>query len=424
MSEVFHHGPEVLYEGAPQIVRDIRTNIVYLNGLAPIHEVHATAEDRAPFINKRILIRTRKQAAVFGPDKAGYNIPAALDALFDANAAGTIIVNNVFDPDIHKSGGNNEPDPTEVTTAEITGTVDIAGKRTGLNGAYECYQRFGFFPKIMLSARGELPEVRVEMDIIMTRLKGHAIVDLPIGLNIQQAIESRGISGVVNFNTSSPRTLICYPHILVQDTENGGQKLDPLSTAVAGALIEVGTRRSGVNHSPSNKEIKRALDTETPINWYPSDYQSDTNALNAAGIITTARGFATGIRTWGNRSAAYPTSTSVENFIHAQRILDAAHEAITFFKLQYTDDITTPENTELLAEAVNAWLRTKIGRGQRSWFYDARYSFPRDLNTSEQIADGHSYYKLVSAPISVNERLTTISEIDLGLIGNALQLAA
>lgn len=418
----FHHGPEVLFQSTPGRVRQVRSAVTFISGLAPIHEVTNDPAVLAEYTNGIHVVQSREDAAQFGPDLPGYDIPAALDAIFDESPGGTIVVTNVFDPATHLTDGL--PDPAVVTSAEIIGGVDASGQRTGIQKARECYQRFGFFPKLYLAARSSLPAIRVELQSMVNRLYGHAVVDLPIGLSEQQALEARGPAGLVNFNTSDSRAILCYPHIRVDDKVNGGTKLDPLSTSLVGALINQDLTKGGPNHSPSNIEITRALDMETPIIWEPGDIQSETNLLNDAGIVTLRRGFGTGIRTWGNRSAAHPTSTAQENFIHVQRILDATHEAIINFQLEYTDRLATPENIEAIEEACNAFLRTKTGRGEQSWFYDARVSFPRELNSAAEIADGHMKYKLVSAPLSVMERLTTISSIDTNLINNALNLAA
>ncbi len=420
----FHHGPEVVeHKDGVTIVRDIKSAVTYINGTAPIQEVHATAEDRAAFINKRIIVRTPEEAAQFGPQMDGYTIPQALDAIFDQGAGGTIIVNNVFDPDVHKDGGNL-PDPTAVTVPEITGGIDANGVATGMSGAYECYNRFGYFPKLFLTpGYGSDPAVRTEMDIVASRLHGLAFVDIPIGLTKQQAVETRGVGGLVDFNTSSARTVICYPHVKVEDKETGDPRLEPLSQRLVGVTVATDLAL-GLNHSPSNREIAGVFGLEADINFYPSDYQNDTNFLNEAGIVTCMRSFATGYRTYGNRSAAFPTSSHVENFIHARRILDASHEAFIFFSMNYVDRLGSPRNVEALEEGINAWLRTKTGDGDDAWFYGAEYRFDREKNTPEQIADGRFFYKFESHPISVMERITIDSYVDTKFIANALALAA
>jgi phage tail sheath protein FI len=419
----FHHGAEVLFNSTPGGVREIRSAVTFINGCAPIQDVHATAEERAKYINKLILVRNKKDAAQFGTAKDGYSIPADLEAIFAKGDVGTIVVNNVFDPATHLDGDNN-PDPSVVTTAEITGAVDIAGNRTGLEKIRECYHHFGFFPKAILCDRSSLPAVRAAMIAHGNKVRALAVVDMPTGLTPQQAVECRGTEGVADFNTDSSRVVICFPHIKVPDSVNGGERLDSLARNYVAALISQDLKYGGPNHSPSNVTIDRATGTEIPIIWEPGDIQSETNLLNAAGICTVRGGYATGINTYGNRSAAFPTSTAQENFIHVQRILDAAHETILFFALEFVDGLAIPENQERFTENVNKWLRTKIGRGEQSWFYDAKFSLPRALNTDEENADGQFKYKLLTKPIGVTERMTVYSEIDLTLAGSVFTAAA
>ena len=149
------------------------------------------------------------------------------------------------------------------------------------------------------------------------------------------------------------------------------------------------------HHSASNREIAGVIGIETDINFYPSDTANGTNFLNEAGIVTCMRSFGTGFRSYGNRSAAFPTSSHVENFINARRILDQLHDAITFFSMQYVDRLGTPQNVEALEEAVNAFLRKKTGDGV---LFGGTYRFDRKRSTPAEIADGHFHYKLECHP--------------------------
>lgn len=414
----FHHGPEVVeHKDGVTVVRDVKSAVTYVNGSAPIHLVHTTPAARAKYINKRVIVRSQKEATeLFGPPTAGFDIPNRLDAIFDQGGGGTIVVNNVFNPDVHKSA-TNQPDPTKVTTAELTGTI-TNDQATGLKGAYECYNKFGYFPKLILSANSSLAVVRSEMDVVANKLGALAICDLPAGLTKQQAVEARGATGIAN--TASARVVLCYPHVEVEDKVTSGTMLDPLSSRIAGLIIATDLEQ-GYHHSFSNREMKGVVGLEVPINFYPTDTQNDTNFLNEAGIVTAMRSFATGFRSFGNRSAAFPTSSHVENFIHARRILDMTHEAIVFFLMNYVDRLGTPQNVEAAEEGVNAYLRAKIGDGV---FYGATFRFDRAKNTPEQIADGHFHYTLECHPTSVMERITTHSYVDTKFIANALALAA
>ena len=223
MTTNFHHGPEVVeIKDGVTVVRDVKSAVTYINGTAPIGELFDNQADRSEVINKRKIIRTREEAAaMFGPQTDGFTIPQALDAIFDQGAGGTIIVNNVFDPDKHSS-------PADVTTPEITGGFDEAGQATGLAGTLECFNRFGYFPKIILSAQSSDNAVRVEMDQYAHQLGALAISDLPVGLTKQEAVEARGTAGSHNANTSSARTVLTYPHVKVLDTQTGEERLEPL----------------------------------------------------------------------------------------------------------------------------------------------------------------------------------------------------
>lgn len=411
----FHHGPEVIeHKVQVGVVREIASAVTYVNGTAPIGEVHDTAEKRANYINKRVICRTREEAvAAFGPQMDGFTIPQALDAIFDHGSGGTIIVNNVFDPDTHADVG-------DVATAELVGGIDASGVATGMSGTLSCYAQFGFFPKLLLSAQSSVPSVREEMNSVAHKLNAMAICDLPIGLTKQQAVEARGTGGLVNANTSSARTIFTYPHVKVADTVTGDERLEPLSQRLAGLMIETDLTQ-GYHHSPSNRELRGVIGAEVDINFYPSDYANDTNLLNDAGIVTCMRYFASGFRAFGNRSAAWPSSTHVENFIHARRTLDQLHDAITFFTMQYVDGLGSPQNVEALEEAVNRHLRKLIND---SVLYGGTYRFDREKNTTDQIANGHFHYTLECHPTSVAERITTHSFVDTSFIDSALALAA
>ncbi|MDZ7822974.1 MAG: hypothetical protein U5K75_02310 [Ahrensia sp.] len=98
------------------------------------------------------------------------------------------------------------------------------------------------------------------------------------------------------------------------------RRLEPLSQRWAGVAIKTDLEL-GYHHSASNREIAGAVGTEVDINFYPSDTQNDTNFLNEAGIVAqpAMRSFAIGFELLVTKSAAFPTSSHVENFIHARR---------------------------------------------------------------------------------------------------------
>lgn len=104
-------------------------------------------------------------------------------------------------------------DPTKVTPADIIGAVNAAGMRTGLKALADTYNQFGFFAKLLISpAFGTLNSVSTELIAMAEKLGALAYIDAPIGTTFAQAIAGRGPLGTINFNTSSGRVRLCYPH--------------------------------------------------------------------------------------------------------------------------------------------------------------------------------------------------------------------
>lgn len=423
MADAFHHGPEIIErDEAEGIVRDVKSAVTMIVGTAPIHLVHSTPDDRQKFINKRIIIRSMKDCvAAFGPNTEGYSIPQAIEAIFNkvqnGQGGGTIIAVNVFDPDIHQDGGT--PDPSKVTAADINGTIDAFGNSTGFELAYGAYNAHGFFPKILIAPGfSTLSGIRAKMAVVCEKIHAMNISDLTFGLSVQQAVEQRGTSG--DYNTSSERAIFCYPHVKALNSITGDISLQPYSQHFAGMIISTDLAE-GYHHSPSNREMNDVMGMERDIAFYPGDYQSETNDLNGAGIVTIRNSFGSGFRTWGNRSAAFPTSINMKNFIHARRIFDMVHESALYYLLERTDKIATPANVELIEEDVNAFLRKKEGEGA---LYGGRFTFNRTKTTKRDVADGRLYYTLEMMPVGIMERLTAESYLDLDFAKNALGLAA
>ncbi|MFT4098176.1 MAG: phage tail sheath subtilisin-like domain-containing protein [Rhodoblastus sp.] len=426
--ENYHHGPEIIenFVGATSVA-DVKAATVYLQGTAPIHLLYDTPAKRAAVINQPIIIRRDSEIAALLGDpatSAGYSIPEALRAMFnkdvDGKGVGTIVVNNVFDPDVHKTGAN--PDPTKVVAADMVGSIDGAGRPTGLNVAYSCYNRFGFFPGRIIAPRFTgLSGVREKMLTVANNVRGHAIYDLPPGTTKQAAIEARGTTGA--FNTSSQRAVLCYPQLSALDPVTGDNSLQPYSQHFAGvwnrAVSQIGPHRS-----PSNLDMPDVAGTETDIFFMPGSYDSDTDLLNEVGIVTTMTYYGAGIKTWGASSAGWPTLKDQMSWLHGRATADVLEDAILFYTMPYIDQWASPAIVDLVEERVRAYLHTKEPAGD-GWLYGADFVFDRTKNTAEQIAnEGRVYYKLSFAIMGIMHRVTINSYIDLNFVSTALGLVA
>ena len=87
----FLHGVETIeiIEGT-RTVTEVKTAVIGLVGVAPT----------GAGLNVCTVVRNDKDAAAFGKQLPGFDIPQSLDHIF-AQGAGTVIVVNVFDPATH-----------------------------------------------------------------------------------------------------------------------------------------------------------------------------------------------------------------------------------------------------------------------------------------------------------------------------------
>ena len=404
MPASYLHGVETIeIEKGARTIRTVKTAVVGLVGTAPIQDV----EDEYKTINEPVLISSDVDAVkYFGTAKDGFTIPQALDAIFD-QGAGVVLVVNVFNPDKHES-------VADVTKADIIGGVDsVTGKRTGLQTFKDCYSLFGYFPKTIIApVYCEDTAVVSEMQVICDKIRAIGIVDAPVGTTVQDAIKGRGPQGTINFNTSSDRIVLCYPHLKVYDSASDSNVLEPYSQRLAGVMAAKDVDK-GYHWSPSNTEIKGIIGVEKQLTSMINDPTSEVNTLNEAGIVTVFNSYGTGFKTWGNRSAAYPTSTNVTNFINIRRTADILHESVEYSMLQFIDYPIDNGLIESITETVNSFIRTLIGRGA---LIDGKCTYSTDKNPVTEIANGHILFDVEFMPPVPAERITFESFIDIELL--------
>ena len=288
-------------------------------------------------------------------------------------------------------------DPSKVTPADIIGSVNAAGLRTGLKAFQDSYNLLGFFPKIFIAPGfSTLNAVSVELIASATQLSAVAYIDAPIGSTVPQVIAGRGPAGTLNFNTSSDRVRLCYPHVKVYDAATNGERLQPLSIRAAGLRAKVDNDK-GYWWSSSNQELLGVIGLERPLTARIDDANSEVNLLNENGITTVFNSFGTGLRLWGNRTAAWPTVTHMRNFENVRRTKDIVDESIRYSSLQFVDQPVTTSLIDSISESVNLFLRKLIGDqallGGECWYDPAR-------NPQTELEQGHVLfnYKLTVPP--------------------------
>ncbi|WES88060.1 phage tail sheath subtilisin-like domain-containing protein [Dickeya fangzhongdai] len=466
MAANYLHGVETTeVETGARVVKAVKSAVIGLIGTAPTGPVNTVT-----------LCTSDTAAAKFGSQLTGFTIPQALDAIYD-HAAGTVLVINVLDPAVHKTHVDNEPvtfdsngsvtlanpvvanlvlkkdanavpfvldtdysldpqtgiitrlnkaidtalasydyaDPTKVTAGDIIGAVNAAGNRTGMKLLHDTYNQFGFFAKILLApVYCTQNSIRVELHALAEKLGAMAYVDAPIGTTYEQAISGRGPAGTINFNTSSARVRLFYPHVKVYDAASNSERLEPLSQRAAGLRAKVDLEK-GFWWSSSNQEILGITGVERQLSAMIDDPSCEVNLLNEQGITTVFNSYGTGLRLWGNRSAAWPTVTHMKNFENVRRTADVINESIRYFSLQYIDMPITQALIDALTELVNAYGRKLIGDGAllgfKCWYDSTR-------NEETELSSGHLLLSYKFTPPPPLERLTFETEITSEYLAN------
>jgi hypothetical protein len=396
MPASYLHGVETIaVTSGARPVSVVKSAVILLVGTAPTGP-----------INTPTLVMSDVDAAQFGTFTTGFTIPYALDGIFD-QGAGLVVVVNVYDPVKHADN------PANVTAADIIGGYDaVSGNRSGLAIAQDCYTLFGFRPKIII-APGYCTSAAVSSEMInqANGQRGIALIDAPIGCTYEQVIAGRGANGTINFNTSSERAYLLYPSVKVYDPVTNATRIEGMSPRIAG-LIASTDQDEGYWVSPSNHEIGGIIGVETSLTAAVNDPNTQVNLLNSNGITSIFNSFGSGLRLWGNRTASYPSSTAVTNFLPVCRTADIIHESIELSMLQFMDKPINQAVVDSVREDGNAFMRTLIGRGA---IIEGSCTFDKAKNPNTELAAGHLTFDITFLPPTPAERISFQSFIDINL---------
>jgi len=302
-----------------------------------------------------------------------------------------------------------------VTASVIVGAIDgDTGERTGTKCFELCYNLFGFNPKLIIApGYSTLSAVAAEMTTIAEKYKGFAIKDAPTGTTVSVALAGRGPDGDINFFTSHKRDVLLFPMLKAYDPATDANVVRPYSSFFAGLWAKV-INDEGFHVSPSNHQILGITGVELDITASVDDATAETNTLNAAGIVTVFSNFGSGYRTWGNRSAAYPSSTLTRDvFLACQMTASVLDESIRYAMLQFLDKPVDQAWIDSVVESVNGFIRGLIQRGA---LIDGKCFFDVNSNTVEEMAAGHYTFSYSFASPVPGERITFNSAFDINLL--------
>lgn len=305
-------------------------------------------------------------------------------------------------------------DAETVTTTQLIGGVDSNSVRTGMQLFDLAYNEFGFKGKIFIAPQyASLSAISTAMASHAAKNRGIFLLDAPYGTTVNAAIAGRGAGSALVFNTSNQRAFLLYPYIKTFDDYLQADADYPYSAFMAGLIVRTDFDL-GYWYSPSNKELTGATGTERVIEWSINDATCEANRLNEVGITTVAAGYGTGLRSWGNRNASFPSSTSPKNFLNIRRTDDMIIEAMELASINYIDQPLNQAQIDTIREAGNTLMATEIQRG--AVLPGSRVLYNPEDNPPSELANGHVTFERVYMVPPPIERITFKDVLDINLL--------
>lgn len=297
----------------------------------------------------------------------------------------------------------HELDPTQVTTADIIGSVDAAGNYTGIELIERIYPKYRVVPTILIAPKystdaGVAAVMKSKVTKINEVFRAIAIADLPASLTYSEAPEWKNSKNLVDENL-----IVCYPKVSLSGVQYH------LSTQLASLMATVDGDNDDVPYvSPSNKNLQcdsSVLEDGTEQNLS----LPQANYLNSCGI-TTALNFSQGWVAWGNSTSAFPSSTDpIDRFISIRRMMNwIANTLVT----TYFAKVDAPMNRRLIETVMDSVAIWFNGLAAKGCILGGRIVFDSDDNPTTNLISGIVKFKIYVTPPPPAEQISFELEFD------------
>jgi len=297
------------------------------------------------------------------------------------------------------------PVTTPITAATIIGGVDVStGKRSGLEAIEDVFQATGYIPGVIICpAWSHDPTVAAAMEAKCENINGCFACTCVIDVDTSTVKKAQDVNAWKNTNNIVfPRQECCFGNPTLVGALSG----QPGSTTAVtkkfhfasqqGPLLQwTDTYKGGGMPycSPSNKNLRMNSLQDASGNEIPM-HLADANMLNSQGVIT-ALNWIGGWRSWGNRTACYPSNSDVKDmFIPVRRMFDYIGNTVVLTIWQEVDE---PGNRRLIDAIVNSiqlWLDGITATGA---LIGASIAFNQNENPATEILNGHYVFHIYIA---------------------------
>jgi phage tail sheath protein FI len=288
------------------------------------------------------------------------------------------------------------PGATPLTASDIIGGIDIStGKRSGLEVIEDVFQKTGQVPGVIICPKfSSDPLVAAAMEAKCENINGCFACTCLIDVDTATVHTAQDVNAWKNENNivfNRQQCLFGKP-ALVGSTD---RKVFNFASQQGPLLQWTDAYRGGglPYHSPSNKSLRMnslQLADGSEVNMH----LLDANMLNSQGVVT-ALNWIGGWRSWGNRTAAFPSNTDVKDmFIPVRRMFDYIGNTVVLTIWQKVDE---PGNRRLIDAIVNSLQLWLDGLSNSEALLGARIEFNQSENPTTELLNGHYVFHIFIA---------------------------
>lgn len=237
------------------------------------------------------------------------------------------------------------------TSANVIGTTDATGQKTGMQALLSAQAQLGVKPKIIGAPGLETQAVTAALAIVAQKLRGFAYARA-VGETVADAILYRA-------NFSARELMLLMPDFLAFDTA-AAANIPSYAAARAMGLRARIDEEVGPHKTLSNYEVQGVVGLTKDIYWDIEDAGSEAGQLNAKEITALIRTDA-GYRFWGNRTCADPTSLFV--FESTVRVAQLLADTVVNGMLWAIDKPLVPSLAKDIVETINGFGRQLVASG-------------------------------------------------------------
>ena len=379
--------------------------VVYINVLDPATHIKTVTENALAVVDGAATYKGSKGVLVLDTDYTlGFDAAGNLEV--------TLVADSTYASASTLKLNASALDPSAVTANDIIGSVNPStGAETGMEVIRQVYPKLGVVPGQLLAPNfSENANVAIALSakaqVINGCFRAMALVDLstataPTYTAVKTAKENAGLA--------SPFCEVLWPRVKI------GNYILPFSTVMAALTEYTDANNANIPYkSPSNKlggitGTVLADGTEVYLD------QDQANTVNSFGVVTALN--INGWRTWGNYTAAYPSSTDAKDiWIAVRRMFN--WQANTFI-LSYFDKVDDPMNKRLIDTIIDT-ENIRCAAYAPEYWAGAKIEYLEDDNPITEILSGHVTFRQHIAPYTPAQWINNVLDYDLSTLQAAL----